>query len=82
MKVTQDIYVKHKNVVSVCCDKCGKTAKGETEMMWSDINEIAIDFGFGSKFDGETWSFELCDDCVEDTLKDIMSNVKKKEWNI
>lgn len=51
---------------SIICNCCGKTVKSdENGFNFSDITDIEIVFQYGSKFDTESWEFDLCDDCIE-----------------
>lgn len=47
----------------ITCNGCGKVAK---HIDCTDITPIDVEFGYGSEHDGETWSFDLCDVCVEE----------------
>jgi hypothetical protein len=49
----------------ITCNCCGKVAKHPD---CTDITPIDIEFGYGSEHDGETWSFDLCDVCVEELV--------------
>jgi|GEM_PF-2621711 len=52
--------------IKVICNKCGKSIKRSYD---EDFKTINLDFGYESSFDGETWSFDLCDDCLEEMIK-------------
>lgn len=47
----------------ITCNGCGKVAK-HTDC--TDITPVDVEFGYGSDHDGETWSFDLCDTCIEE----------------
>ena len=64
--VTSDLELSE-----LSCDKCGKTARGKHDILWSDITTINVCFGFGSKRDGDTWIIDLCDDCLDKVAGDI-----------
>lgn len=56
----------------ITCNKCG--IHHETTGLPNDYNtnkfqDIVLHFGYGSKFDGESISFDLCDSCIEDLIK-------------
>lgn len=40
------------------CSKCGQSV--------SHVETISLNFGYDSKFDGETWSLAMCDDCFQE----------------
>ena len=35
------------------------------------IHEFKIFFGYGSKYDEETWRFDLCEKCIEEIVGDF-----------
>lgn len=55
-------------VTNVICNKCKKESTNET---WgkSVFQEFHCSFGYGSQYDMETWSFDLCEDCLTDLIK-------------
>lgn len=61
--------VTKSEVISITCDKCGKTEEGENIEYASSIETWKHNFGYGSKFDTDMVSFELCDDCYEEFIK-------------
>jgi hypothetical protein len=53
---------------SVQCNKCGKECdKGEE--FNENMNNFYFGFGWGSRYDGETWDFDLCEECLVDIIK-------------
>jgi hypothetical protein len=60
---------KFENVVisnTVTCNKCGNTIEPNTS---ENMSSISLGFGYWSKFDMEHWSFDICDNCLEDVIK-------------
>ncbi|MCU9612520.1 hypothetical protein OEV98_02945 [Caldibacillus lycopersici] len=56
-------------LLSVTCNKCGKTKQltgDNDERQWDaeQFQSIICSFGYGSKFDMEKWSFDICEDCL------------------
>lgn len=54
------------------CNKCGKMKliKYGVDHEWSnDMKNVHLDFGYESSFDGESWSFDLCEECLIDMVK-------------
>ena len=43
------------------CNKCGQEFKYTTDMIAS--------FSYGSRFDMETWEFNICDDCIKELMQ-------------
>jgi hypothetical protein len=76
---TKDVVVSR----TVCCNKCGESYVQKTqyandydpndytnEHFWeAEIHEFNVGFGYGSKYDMESWQFDLCDDCLTDLVK-------------
>jgi len=65
-EITQQIQT-HK-LQKLICDGCGKESNNDYD---TDITSFNIEFGYGSKFDTETWYFDLCDECMERTFNEI-----------
>lgn len=55
-------------VTNVICNKCKKESINET---WGEsvFQHIRCSFGYGSDYDMENWSFDLCEDCLTDVIK-------------
>jgi hypothetical protein len=65
-------------IIDTICDKCGISSKEEREKG----NEVyfesfEIEWGYGSKYDTDKWTWDLCESCIEEILKDV--NVTKIE---
>lgn len=56
---------------SIICNKCGKEfIRVEDNYCWNaEIHSIQIEFGYGSQYDLERWSFDLCEDCLTEFIK-------------
>ena len=63
--------VPETNLKSITCDMCETTKEMEYEHIENMFQHIKFSFGYGSKFDGEHWCFDLCDDCVEKLVKSL-----------
>lgn len=55
-------------LVKVSCNKCGD-ANTDEEYDKERFSEINLTFGYGSDYDNERWSFDLCDDCLTELVK-------------
>ncbi|PAD91666.1 hypothetical protein [Shouchella clausii] len=60
---------------TITCNKCGKSADIK-EGDYSDLHfkreefpTIELSFGYGSKWDTERWSFNLCEECLESLVE-------------
>lgn len=69
------------------CNNCGKTdkllEKEEPVDMIRDMfvtshyHNFNIVFNYGSKFDTEQWSFDLCEDCIEEITNNFKIPIDK-----
>lgn len=64
---------------SITCNKCGKThelhgEEHQREWQAEEFQGFSCSFGYGSKYDMETWSFDLCESC----LKEFVNTFKIK----
>jgi len=78
LKRFEETVVKEETL-SLTCDCCGKTVDGEMEVLSSDINDFHINFGYGSKFDMDTWNFDVCDECLEKWVSTFKHPIDKVE---
>ncbi|PTX59984.1 hypothetical protein C8P63_110129 [Melghirimyces profundicolus] len=52
------------------CNKCGKSVQADSNDFETDlIHSFQTEFGYGSGFDMEEWSWELCEDCLVDIVR-------------
>jgi len=61
--------IEAETVVSVSCDFCGKEFEGSW-ITCEGYGEIEIEFGYPSKYDGNAYAAEICDECFEKLFKD------------
>jgi len=58
----------------VVCNKCGltfddeKSPHGYEVWQWDAIHHFAVEFGYGSDHDLHAWTFDLCEDCIEEVV--------------
>lgn len=62
------------SVKSVGCNRCGVVTQlpddeFESYYMTEQYAHFGTEFGYGSKYDGERWSFDLCEDCLDAIVK-------------
>lgn len=71
MRIYETQTVEKDIVTSIICNKCGKEFKNTTEFYpgFDNCHHFEIKFGYGSKFDGWTQSFDLCDACMIKFIK-------------
>ncbi len=60
-------------LVDVICDCCGKSCKTQNIVGRTDFEfmTLSANWGFGSKYDMQSWSAEVCESCVTKKLKFI-----------
>lgn len=73
MRKYESEYVKIQKVVSAECDKCGQAGD------YGVITEISIDFGYGSDYDMQTWTFDLCDLCISELVYHLKNQPRVSE---
>lgn len=60
----------------IVCNRCGKKIKTTNQILdyakKNEFQHLEFNFGYGSKFDNEYWSVDLCEEC----LIEIFSNFK------
>lgn len=76
MKEFETITMKEEKqlVKSITCNCCGKTTEldGEDyqrEWKLNEFQHLNLIFGYGSKFDMDSWTFDLCEDCLLEYVK-------------
>ena len=70
MKQFKTIEKPVEELEALTCNKCGVTAivRGDGLDSLSALHQFQsfeMSFGYGSNFDEEIWSFDLCEDCLE-----------------
>jgi len=60
--------IQKEEVVSVTCNRCGRSEEGEHIEHASDIETWQHYFGYGSTRDSEHHQFELCDKCYNEWI--------------
>lgn len=68
--VTETKQIGHTSI----CNRCGKRNEiiQDKHYDWEDdIKNFSIGFGYESKFDGENWRFDLCEDCLVSIIKEF-----------
>lgn len=66
--IVETVLREQKEVIDKTCDVCGKSTRTEYGFNCMDI---AVHWGFPSKHDLETWTAQICEDCVEEKLSFI-----------
>jgi hypothetical protein len=66
MKKFNTVEVPQEVVTEFCCDRCKKVSE---DGFIPYIHTLHIDWGYGSKFDGDMWEVDLCEDCIIEILE-------------
>ena len=73
----QNKIVSEKYTLSeIICNRCGrieKTATDENSNMYmlNHFEKLSINFGYDTSHDMETWNFDLCENCIEEIVKEF-----------
>lgn len=78
--VAKQKVVIETTVTSVTCNCCGHKVSGRDADYNNNITSLRVDFGFGSKFDTDQWSMDICDSCLENWVGTFKYPVDKKEY--
>lgn len=65
IKQTVDVNV----LQSVTCNKCGSHSVENDQSCNQEYQTFQTSFGYGSRYDMESWRFELCEDCLTELVK-------------
>ena len=81
MKKFQKVTKTTDEVKEITCDRCGKRSVKNIVPVGMDpyIDTISVYWGYGSKYDGELWEFDLCEKCIEETLGVIKHSTYNNE---
>ena len=60
--------IQKEEVISITCNRCGRSEDGEHVSYASDIETWTHHFGYGSHHDLEKITFELCDKCYDEII--------------
>jgi len=68
-KFLEKVIEEKVKIYSVVCNCCGKKIEFPDGYDNTEITDITISFGYGSRFDLTTWEMDVCDDCIEKWVK-------------
>lgn len=74
-----EVVVTQSVVTDLICNCCGRSIDVE-HTMGTDINEVAIHFGYGSRFDLSIWEMDICDDCLDNWRATFKHPVNEKPY--
>lgn len=68
-------------VTEAMCNMCGRSIKIQKGMITDGVLSIEYKWGYFSDFDGETHSFDICQDCYKKLEKKFVIPIDKEETN-
>ena len=68
MKKLETITTTEYKVTEVVCNGCGKPIPQDKYGHRADCLSVDKEWGYGSCFDGENHSFDLCDECYSEII--------------
>lgn len=67
------------NVTEAMCNMCGRSIKIQKGMITDGVLSIEYKWGYFSDFDGETHSFDICQDCYKKLEKKFVIPIDKED---
>lgn len=81
MKVLKGYLIKKEKAVKIYCNKCAAEIKKIDDHNFTDFLEIKKYWGYFSEMDGETHSFDICEDCYKEFINSFKIPVEKNSQN-
>lgn len=70
MREYKEETVVQETLSTVTCNMCGNEEDYYNSPFYDELTQgFEIRFPYGSKYDNETWSFDLCDKCLTNLVK-------------
>lgn len=87
MKITKIVNRDVEEIDDLVCNLCGGTLKQiiSTDGMYNfcGLEEVSMNCGYGSLNDGTTFTFSLCEKCVEELMSKFKIPAEKEDiWDI
>ncbi len=79
MKTMKKSTVYVETVATVTCNMCGEEIKVNQFGYFDEYVTIEKTWGYGSRYDGETHSIDLCENCYTEMLKKLKINVLSQD---
>ena len=76
MRSFKNVEVTQQRLAAVTCNLCGKTGSRPEADYLDDWFSAEKTWGYGTDYDGETHSFDLCLDCY----RKLAESMKVKPW--
>ena len=75
----EELKERENELAAVICNCCNKKMLVENGILKEECIHIEHDFGYFSKRDGETHSFDLCEDCYGKIIAGFKLPVESEE---
>jgi len=76
-KIEKKIIETKQILTKATCDFCKKEFKINKDLNSAEeLTSFYIKFGYGSKYDMETWYFDICDKCAEELKNKYKPNIQ------
>jgi len=75
--------IKTKKIKDVVCNKCGESMYiyvGNNISEYYKGTEACLSFEYGSNKDGESYKFDICDNCFDSIIKTFKHVPEVIEW--
>ncbi|MCM1252030.1 MAG: hypothetical protein NC321_04350 [Clostridium sp.] len=80
--IDEEMKERENKLTAVICNCCNKNLLVENGILKQECIHVAHDFGYFSERDGETHSFDLCEDCYASIIARFrvpVENAERKE---
>jgi len=77
LRTYKTVQTEIQEVDSITCNKCGQLIK--TNKHWDTFISIDKTWAYGTGWDGETHSFDLCESCYRDIISQFVHAVTCSE---
>ena len=75
MKTYKTVRKEEQEVESITCNNCGKPING----YWDTFVSVEKKWAYGTEWDGEKHSFDLCEDCYRELITRFAVAVTRSE---
>jgi hypothetical protein len=83
MRIYRNAKVEKLVEEKAVCNRCGAEATPNLLLSGEEveaIHQFRVSFGYDSKYDGELWKFDLCEDCIEEIVNTFKVPVEKNDY--
>lgn len=70
-----------RDLLEMTCNKCGKKMNVNNGIVDQGVLNITYGWGYFSKKDGETHSFDICEECYDQLIKTFLIPIDIEERN-